>query len=524
MNAMQPQYRRPGKLWYVSDGLIWDDRDADGRPDRARPLECSSKLLLFNPQPRKTAAVTVRFFHVDRDPTAHSLRVAAGSIESIELASLPHVPHRQAFWIVVESDVPILPQARHEDCTFWQHVPDALGCVPPYPGPLRDETHWLLPDCFQGGTKSWHEQEILTILNPRGRAVDLVLTYRLRGRTPTAQEKITIQPHRVASLKMWQRYNQIDGQKNTASLRLEGDYSIEIEATGPVIPQITRRARWRDFPSIVGSRNVMGVPLTPGSERMQGDGFRLWYYPGGLIVDRGILPRGKNYDVTWVLLFTHNLHARKSANAQLTFHGADGSTTQGQPIKVAPRDADLQWLHMKPCLGTHTRIGEPFALTVEADQPVLPAVTNAEFEMFSQMCPGAMAAVNPYPGPLTREKTWWLGITPAGGADDHEAQWQQTYHLFNPGDKPADVTLWFLGLSDRRSAPTHTLTVPPRAVACVSSDDLSFLPVHREFAVRVDADQPICAQTTIRTFTRGLAPTRAMCARIGLPMTLAPAE
>jgi hypothetical protein len=515
---MQGQCRRPGRIWYVSDGLIWDDRDADTRPDRTRPLECSSKLLLLNPQVRKAAGVTVRFFHVDRDPTEYRFRLRPHSVESLELAALAGVPRRQPFWIVVESDVPILPQARHEDYSLWQQVPDALCCVSPYPGPLRDETHWLLPDCFEGGMKSWHEQETLTILNPRNRPVDVVLTYRLRKPSPSAQEKITVPPHRVAALKMGQRYNQITGRGNTPPVRLLGDYSIEIEATGPVVPQITRRARWRDFPSIVGSRSVMGVPLTSASEQ------RPWYYPGGLILDSGVLPRGQGFDLTWMLLFTHRLGGQpaKPARARLTFHDTAGQSTVSQPFAVKPRDTDLQWLHREPYLGQHTQVGQPFAVTVDADQPMLPAMCNAEFEMFSQMCPGAMAAVNLYPGPLTRETTWWLGIGPAGGTDTHEAQWQQMYHLFNPGSKPANVTLRFLGLPGRER--THTVTLGPGAVACVCSDDLPFLPTHSEFAVRADADQPICAQTTVRSFTRGLAATRAMYANMGLPMKLQPAR
>lgn len=514
-SAMQPQYRRPGKLWYVSDGLIWDDRDAEARPDRTRPLECSSKLQVLNPQARATARVTVRFFHVDREPTQWNVRVGPGVIECIELASVAGVPHRQPFWIVVESDVPVLPQARHEDYSQWQQVPDALCCVTPYPGPLRDETHWVFPDCFEGGTKSWHEQETLTILNPRSRPVEVMLTYRLRKRTPFAAEKVTIPPRRVVALRMGQRYNPIAGRAQSAPLRLVGDYSIELRASGPVIPQITRRARWRDFPGIVGARSVLGFPLRSGFSADR------WYYPGGLIVDRGILPRGRNFDVTWALLFTHHLgNRRRGARARLTFHDPAGRAIVADTLVIPPRDTNLQWLHLEPYLGRSTRGGEPFAITVESGERVLPALSSAEFEMFSQMCPGAMAAAHFYPGPLRGERTWWLGISPAGGDDEHEAQWQQMYHLFNPGKRPANVVLRFFGLGGAAGARTHAVTVGPGAVACVCSDELPFLPAHREFAVRADADQAICAQTTVRTFTRGLAPTRAMYGNIGLPMKL----
>ena len=104
----QVQFRRSGKQWFVSDGLIWDDLPATYRTEPARPLECSSKLHVYNPQ-AATAAVTARFYHTDRPPTAVSFTVGGGEIEQLELAKLPEIPHKQAFWIAVESDIPVLP-------------------------------------------------------------------------------------------------------------------------------------------------------------------------------------------------------------------------------------------------------------------------------------------------------------------------------------------------------------------------------------------------------------------------------
>ena len=82
-----PQYRRSGRLWYVGDGMIWDDLPASYRRDPGRPLECSCRLYVYNPQ-RKRAKVAARFYHVDRPPTAVTLSVAAGAIESLELDAL----------------------------------------------------------------------------------------------------------------------------------------------------------------------------------------------------------------------------------------------------------------------------------------------------------------------------------------------------------------------------------------------------------------------------------------------------
>jgi hypothetical protein len=497
----------------VSDGLIWDDLPANCRVEPGRPLECSSKLFVFNPQ-RKDADVKVTFYHVDRPPTSVRLHVRAGEIEMLEVAALPEVPHGQAFWIELESTVPVLPQACHEDFTFWDPVPDAMVAVSPYPGPLRDETSWVFPDCFQGGPKSWHERETATILNPGKRPVKVRVRYLLRTRELGAEEEITVPGQRVVQLDVWEREPRLLGTQAGPLVKIAAEYAMRIDATGPVIAQATRRARWRNRPSVVGAKSSMAVPLREGP-------YGLWYYPGGAIIDRGILPRGKNCDVTWNLLFTNNLDERKEGHAAVTFHRADGSTTRAELPKIRPLKSDLQWLHLEPWLGPHTVVNEPYAMTVTADGPVVPEVCGAEFEMWSQICPGAMTGVNFYPGPLSNERTWWLGIGRAGGSDEHNVEWAQSYHLFNPGARAVRVRLCFLGLGPEGKAPSRSVEIPRGGVALVESAEVEGLPLHRPFAARADGDAPFVAQVFGRTFTRGLAHTRAMYSFMGVPMKLA---
>jgi hypothetical protein len=148
----------------------------------------------------------------------------------------------------------------------------------------------------------------------------------------------------------------------------------------------------------------------------------------------------------------------------------------------------------------------------------VPEVTCAEFEMWSQVCPGAMSAANFYPGPLEEERAWWLGIGHAGGADDRNVEWAQSYHLFNPGETAAQVTLSFFAGADE--AIRHQLTVAPRGVAAIDAATVPGIPVERPFAVLAESDQPICAQLFGRTFSRGLAHTRGMYSCTGVPMRL----
>src|SRR5205807_3387091 len=185
----------------------------------------------------------------------------------------------------------------------------------PYPGPLEDETCWVFPDCYQSGGKPWYEREMLTILNPRPTPVKARIRYLLRSRELGAEEEIDIPGERVFCIEAWDRFPRLLGSKNGPTVQVAGDHAVRIDATGPVIAQTTRRCRWAARPSIVGSRSTMAVPLR---SRLPG----LWLYPGGDIIDRGVLPRDTNCDVTWNLLFTHNLSETDRTHATVTFHDA----------------------------------------------------------------------------------------------------------------------------------------------------------------------------------------------------------
>ena len=521
----QPQYRRPGQLWYVGDGYIWDTFPTNFQVEPGRPHECSSKLAVYNPQ-RKPATVTARFYHVDRSPTEVHFQVEAGAIHEVELSRIAEIPHNQSFWIEVQADVPVLPQAMHEDYTFWDPVPDALIGVAPYPGPLEDETTWVLPDCYQsawradGRKTSWYERELFTILNPNPDSIQVRIRYYLRQQELGAEETIEIPGQRVAALDMWEHHPRLIGSPNGPPIRLSSEYIVHLEASAPVLTQTTRRARWTGYEPIIGARGLSGFPISD-------EEYRTWYYPAGVVRDWQVLPRANpashpltQSDNTWNLLFISNV-GDDPVEANVTLYYADGASATAQPITVPSRKSILECLHGLPWLGTYTRVDEPFALEITAAGSIVPEVCDAEFEMWSQVCPGAMSSVNFYPGPLEDERTWWLGIGRAGGKDDENVEWLQTYHFFNPGNETARVTLSFLGISAEESPLIHTLDLGPGAVALIDSVKVEDLPTGKPFAVRVDSSVPICAQVFVRTFTRGLPHPRAMTSFIGIPMRLA---
>ncbi|GEM_PF-4248427 len=517
---IEPQFRRSGTLWYVGDGLIWDQHPPARRRQPGRPLECSCRLYVYNPGHR-TAKGVARFYHPDRPPTEARLSVPAGRLTILEVSALPGVPHNQSFWLAVESDAPVFPQMVHEDYTGWDPVPDALVSIAPYPGPLEDERRWVFPDCYQSDpTQGWFERETLTILNPGTRPAAVRVRYLLRNREPGAEEEVRVPPGRVAQLDVWRRTPRLLGQPDGPPVHVVGDYAVRLDSDAPVVAQTTRRARWVGNPAVVGARSTMGVPL-------RGRGRRLWYYPGGGVWDRGILPRARpsdhplhQCDNTWNLLFINNVSETSAADATIHFHAPDGSRTSVSELAVPPLRSALCCLHGAPYLGRNVSVDSPFALSVESEGWVVPEMTCAEFEMWSQVCPGAMSAVNFHPGPLREEQTWWLGVGIAGGSDERQTEWTQSYHLFNPGPGPARVELSFLGLGEHGPQAPREVLLAPGAVACVELGEADGLPGHRPFVVRATADRPFCAQAFTRAFTRGLPHTRAMFSIMGVAMDL----
>ena len=502
-----------GTHWFVGDGYIFNRLASRFRTKTARPRECSTKLFIFNPE-SKRAQITARFYHPDRPPSTLIFTVAAGAIHLTDLAELTEIPHNQSFWIEVESDIPIIPQVRHEDYTFWDPVPDAMVSPTPYPGPLKAETSWVHPDCYQGGASSWFEQEIVTILNPGPKPVKARIRYLLRTFDQGGEEQIEIAPQRIAQINVWERTPRIIDSKSGAFVQIMGDYAVRVDADGPVISHATRRARWRGFEPVIGSRGSIGVPLRKPHPKV-------WYYPGGLFLQRPQFPRDTGSgpwarsDIGWNLLFTHNVDESKPANATVRFHGPDGRSSEGT-LTVPPLKSDLQWLFHKPWIDDHTHAGEPYAMVVQSGGAVVPEVTNAEFELWSQVCPGAMSSVNFFPGPLRDQRSWCLGIGQAGGSDAGPVEWEQNWHIFNPGRKPAAVRLSFVGLPAGAASPTHALTIPAAAVAMVSSRDIVGLPTGVPFMTRADSDIPICCQTFAFTFARGLPYVRGMYGYMGI--------
>jgi len=482
-----------GREWFLGEGLVRS-------PTTRTPPSAATHLFVFNPH-ATPARASVVFYQSAAPPDEVPIEVAPGGLAAFDLAAFSGAPLETPFWVVLRADRPVLPQLRQEEYSGGHPVPDALVATAPYPGPLERERRWVFPDGFQGGSGGWHEHETLTLLNTGPAAAEVDIAYHFRADGRIARERVRVGPHRIALVNLWERRPRAgDG----LPVDLVGDYAIRLDASSPIIAQQTRRARWVGHEPVVGARSSFGVPLTEAVPPY-------WFYPGGLLLDQDTPPRGDGTDHSWSLLFTHNLASAPTPFA-LTVHGPTGPRPLVR-LPAPPHASDLQWLHQAPWLGTYTRVGEPWALSIRTDGPLIPGVTAAEFDAWSQALPGAMTMVDLYPGPLTNERVWWMGIAEEGARAGSATEWVVTYQFFNPGDRAVEVTLSRFGAGAPYSI--RTVSVPPGGVAMLGPDDDGGrgAPV----AARAEAAAPFVAQVTVRAFVRGVTRTRAMYSALGTP-------
>ncbi len=512
MTAAKAQ--RDGRQWWLGHVVPPPD-PSPGVDGYLRPIGGRCRLMVFNPQPQPVRAA-VTLLHPDREPTGFDLSIEAHGIATTDLIERRMLIPGQVCGLWLTAEQPVLPQLVTEYCTFWQQTADAIVSAAPYAGPLLDQTRWVLADCYQGGPPAWHEQETLTLANPGDEPVEAHLRFVLRGRSGWAGQRVRIKPRRLAVVELWRQLPTVEGQDAGLPVRLIGDYAIHVTSDRPIVPQISRLARWRGFETVVGARSEVGQPLC--DDMLRDDGTtRQWILPGGLVVDRGVQPRDQDCHLTWALLFAHNL-ADRPVQARITFHQADGRTSRADPYTVAAGQTQLQWLHKPPFRDVHVPIDQPWSLVLEADGPVVGATTCAEFEMWSGQCPGAMSATHLLPGPVNATGEQWLGVFEADAGAGHEQRLQQIFHVFNPGPRPTMAVLRATGQG--AAAVTRQLPIAAGSVAMVDSDAWEGLVAGRPYAVCVTADQPVAAHAHWRSFTRGLAPTRAMAGQLAVPIPL----
>lgn len=249
-------------------------------------------------------------------------------------------------------------------------------------------------------------------------------------------------------------------------------------------------------------------------------GFQEWYYPGGYIYSVGNRPpRTAQWSHDgWELFFIFNPDEASEARVTARFYYEDDPPRDAQ-WTILPASSVLYGL-FRPEFDELTCGGNvPFAIRLQADRPVYPHVTRAEYEPWSNQTPGAMFGVPPHPGPLDdhTHTTWYYAD---GLVLDDEAQplmQQEWISILNPGLQANPVTITFF-LPD--GPVEHHLEIGAERVATVYVETLPIVPSGVHYGVRVRAHSPIVVQQTRRALEKGGYPsTRAIFGTMALPAT-----
>ncbi len=498
-----------GRQWFVGDGMFVSSIDPAAQTPDGVPADWASSLHVVNPGV-DPAHVVMTVFRVGSAPSRSAIEVPPGRLYSIDLARRRDVPRGSAFWIAVDADRPVFPQLVHQTFRPWDLVPEGVTVVTPQPAPLDgSHTEWIYPDAFQGGTRSWLEQESITLLNPWPAPAQARLTFEYRDGRPTRTHDVTLAAERVTAIELQLLFPD-DGSPLVPAL--SGDFSISISATRPVVSQQTRRVYWR------GRTEITSLTARVPMRRSEALDAREWYYAGGWTRDLEILPRDGQTDRTWHLLFTYPLDDQTRALQLRPAAGAAGTTLTTVPLTAGR--SDLQWLHLSPWRELFGGDERPWGLSLQADGPVAPAVTTAEFEAWSQAMPGGMGAGNLVSDVAARRRESWLGVAYHGGADHQPTDWSAAWQVFNPGTAPLQSELSF-HVADGPPL-VHQMTVGPGRVARVTGDAVPGLPLDRPFAVRARGDRPFAAHAWVRAQARGQVRVRALSSAAGVAIQLDP--
>lgn len=498
-----------GRRWYLGE---WWHRPAD---HNTKGGGARTVVSVFNPQ-QATAHLALQLLCSGGLVISRALAVSGGELAEITSDDDGRPVREGSCWAVADADRPVLPFLRVEEYSEDPLVPDALVAAGPWPAPLPPAGEWIFADGFQGGTESWYEEETLSVLNPGPGPANVRVSFHRRGgrAAPPADHELQVP---AGDVRLLQLSTLRPRERTPAALPISllGDYAVRLRADRPVVAQQTRRAQRPRRAGVIGARSGLGFPVGSGTHR-------LWYYAGGE-VRPSPPPTHPWATTTWSLLFTHSLDARFSNRYHLVFHDEQGPVRQSWPLRVPPGVSDLRWLHARPFFGNYSTLGRPWAVTLKSAAAVVPLVSIAEFDPDAKATPGAMGVVSMHPGPLTTERTWWLGPMPIGRGADGAASWQATVFVFNPGTRSNTLSVsTFLAGADGKGPTTRTsIVLPAGAVRALDATQLASVGTNGQRATfRVEAETPVVVQATVRLLRMDSRPTRAMYSMLGFPLPL----
>ncbi len=244
--------------WYYPGGYIYAVGNQPPR-DRLWSHDGWELFFVFNPDEAREARVAARFYYEDatpRDaawtlPPASSVLYGLFRPEFDELTRGGNVP----FGVRLRSDLPVYPHVTRAEYEPWSaQTPGAMFGVPPYPGPLSDETSWYYADglVLDSPDGPLVEQEWISILNPGGEATPVTITFFLPD--GPVDHRLDVGAERVALV----RVEALDGVVPKGV-----PYGVRVRAAHPVVVQQVRRGLERGgYPSTRAIFGTLAIPYT----------------------------------------------------------------------------------------------------------------------------------------------------------------------------------------------------------------------------------------------------------------------
>jgi hypothetical protein len=241
--------------WYYPGGYIYA---VGNRPlrDGLWSHDGWELFWVFNPDEQQAARVEARFYYEDAPPRSVEWSPPRASSELYglfrpefdELTRGGNVP----FGIRLRADRDVFPHVTRAEYEPWSNMtPGAMFGVPPYEGPLTDETTWYYADglVLDSEDRPLVQQEWISILNPAAMGTAVTVTFFLPD--GPVEHRRRVEGERVATVRV-----------ETLAMVPKGvPYGVRVQAEQPIVVQQTRRSLEKGgYPSTRAIFGTLAIP------------------------------------------------------------------------------------------------------------------------------------------------------------------------------------------------------------------------------------------------------------------------
>ena len=241
--------------WYYPGGYIYTVGNLPPR-DALWSHDGWELLFVFNPDDGGEARVQARFYYEDSPPRDAEWRAPPAT-------SILYGLFRPAFdWLTrggnspfgvrLRADRPVYPHVTRAEYEPWTTMtPGAMFGVPPYQGPLTDETTWYYADglVLDNPGEPLVQQEWISILNPGEEATPASVTFFLPD--GPREHQLEVGGERLALVRV----------ETLPQVPKGVPYGVRVRAERPVVVQQVRRSLEQGgYPSTRAIFGTLAIP------------------------------------------------------------------------------------------------------------------------------------------------------------------------------------------------------------------------------------------------------------------------